>query len=189
MYSSTTHTREKILSKPHFEKVFRSCYPDMCSYANNFLKDADASEEVVQEVFFKLWINRESIIINTSIESYLFRAVRNASLNVLKHIRIKEEYKQYHQTTLKATNHTEEALMAGELQTKIKKAIDQLPPERKKVFMLSRYEGLKYKEIAQELNISVSTVENQMVQALKFLREELKEYLPVILLIFNDILN
>jgi RNA polymerase sigma-70 factor (ECF subfamily) len=179
------HTK-KITSKSHFEKIFRANYGKMCSYANNFLKDPDASEEVVEEVFFRLWINREAIIINSSVESYLFRAVRNASLNVLKHINIREEYKQFNESDRKNSNHTEEELLAGELQQKIRNAIDLLPSERKKIFILSRYEGLKYKEIAEKLNISVSTVENQMVHALKFLRSELKEYLPLIIICLMD---
>ena len=77
-------------------------------------------------------------------------------------------------------------MIVSELEQKIRKTIDQLPIERKKIFILSRYEGLKYKDIADKLGISVSTVENQMVKALKFLREELKDYLPWIILFFSN---
>ena len=176
----------KIESKADFEKLFNTHYSNLCAYANNFLKDVDASEEVVQEVLFKLWTNRESIIITSSIQSYLFRAVRNASLNVLKHVNIRDDYKVQHEYERDDELSSEDEMIVLELDRKIRTAIDQLPIERKKVFILSRYDGLKYKEIADKLNISVSTVENQMVKALKFLREELKDYLPWIILFFSD---
>ncbi len=176
----------KIESKTDFEKIFNAHYSILCAYANNFLKDADASEEVVQEVLFKLWTNRESIIITSSIQSYLFRAIRNASLNVLKHVNIREDYKVQNEYERADELSSEDEMIVSELDQRIRAAIDQLPIERKKVFILSRYDGLKYKEIADKLNISVSTVENQMVKALKFLREELKDYLPWIILFFSD---
>jgi len=75
------------------------------------------------------------------------------------------------------------------LEQKIRESIDLLPSERRKIFILSRFEGLKYREIADQLNISVKTVENQMYQALKFLRERLVDYLPLILLIFKGLLR
>lgn len=176
----------KIESKADFEKLFNAHYSNLCAYANNFLKDVDASEEVVQEVLFKLWVNRESTIITSSIQSYLFRAVRNASLNVLKHVNIREDYKVQHEYERDDELSSEDEMIVSELDQKIRAAINQLPIERKKVFILSRYDGLKYKEIADKLNISVSTVENQMVKALKFLREELKDYLPWVILFFSD---
>lgn len=179
----------KIETKQDFEKLFNDHYSNLCAYANNFLKDVDASEEVVQEVLFKLWTNRDSIIVTLSIQSYLFRAVRNASLNVLKHINIREDYKAQNEYERDDELSSEDEMIVSELDQKIREAIDQLPIERKKVFIMSRYDGLKYKEIADKLNISVSTVENQMVKALKFLRDELKDYLPWIILFFSDFLK
>ena len=187
MTETSTHKTFKIESKADFEKLFNTHYSNLCAYANNFLKDVDASEEVVQEILFKLWTNKESIVITTSIQSYLFRAVRNASLNVIKHIDIREDYKLHNEYEMQNTLSTEDEMIVSELDLKIRKAIDQLPMERKKVFLLSRYEGLKYKEIAEKLNISVSTVENQMVKALKFLRTELKDYLPWLIIFFSDL--
>ena len=176
----------KIESKSDFEKLFNDHYSNLCAYANNFLKDVDAAEEVVQEVLFKLWTNRESVVINTSVQSYLFKAVRNASLNVIKHVNIREDYKAQNEYEMDNSLSSEDEMIVTELEQKIRIAIDQLPIERKKIFILSRYEGLKYKEIADKLNISVSTVENQMVNALKFLRSELKDYLPWIIIFFGN---
>ena len=186
MTETSTHKGFKIETKQDFEKLFNAYYSNLCAYANNFLKDVDASEEVVQEVLFKLWTNKDSIIITTSAQSYLFRAVRNASLNVLKHINIREDYKVHHEYEMQDELSSEDEMIVSELDQKIRKAIDQLPIERKKVFILSRYDGLKYKEIAEKLNISVSTVENQMVKALKFLRNELSDYLPWLIIFFSD---
>ena len=179
---------ERIETKADFEALFNAHYSDLCAYANNFLKDVDASEEVVQEVLFKLWTNKDRVVITTSVKSYLFRSVRNACLNVLKHLNIREEYKSYNEEMLRvAEQSSEDEMMFSELQEKIRRAIDKLPMERRKIFIMSRYDGLKYQEIADKLNISVKTVENQMVKALKFLRLELEEYLPFILLFFSDI--
>ena len=164
--------------------LFRSHYSDLCAYANVYLKDPDASEEVVQEVFFKLWSKRDTIEITSSKQSYLFRAVRNGSLNLIKHINIREEYKAYNKREISygETEHYDEVI-ASELEQKISKAIEELPTERRKIFILSRYEGLKYSEIAEKLGISPKTVENQMGKALKYMREHLKEYLTILIII------
>lgn len=184
--TTEVHNIFKIETKADFEKLFNTYYSNLCAYANNFLKDVDASEEVVQEVLFKLWTNRESIEITSSVQSYLFRAVRNVSLNVLKHINIREDYKQQNEYERQNELSSEDEMIVSELEQRIRHTIDLLPMERKKIFIMSRYEGLKYKEIADKLNISVSTVENQMVKALKFLRDELKDYLPWLILFFSD---
>jgi RNA polymerase sigma-70 factor (ECF subfamily) len=83
----------RIETRADFEVIFKTHYSSLCSYANGFLKDVDASEEVVQEVMVKMWTNREFMVIDTSLNSYLFRAVRNGSLNVLKHMKIRDEYR------------------------------------------------------------------------------------------------
>ena len=184
MKQTIEHKDFKIETKADFEKLFNAHYSNLCSYANNFLKDIDAAEEMVQGVLFILWTNKESIIITSSIQSYLFRAVRNASLNLIKHINIREEYKIHKEYEIQNEQSPEDVMIVSELEQKIREAIDRLPFKRKKIFIMSRYEGLKYKEIADKLNISVSTVENQMVKALKFLREELRDYIPWLILFF-----
>ncbi len=180
---------ETTLEKPEaFEELFRTHYSALCGYANMYLNDVDAAEDMVQEVFLKLWKNKNSLEIRTSLKSYLFRAVRNACLNMIDHINIREEYKKFNELDIKEdeSNFTDESIVS-ELEDKIRTTIDTLPVERRKVFVLSRYEGLKYKEIAERLNISVKTVENQMGKALQFMRENLVDYLPLILLIFKGL--
>ena len=171
-------------TRREFELLFRNYYSELCSYANTWLKDTDAAEDVVQEVMFRIWVNRASLVITTSVKSYLYRAVRNSSMNVLKHVNIREQYKE--QRTVDQTEEID-TLEISELQQKIRHAIDLLPIERKKVFIMSRYEGLTYNQIADILGISVKTVENQMGKALKFLREELSDYLPFIVFLFFDL--
>jgi len=174
-------------SKTDFEILFRTYYSSLCAYANNFLKDPDTSEEVVQEIMFKLWVNRKSLSVTTSLQGYLFRAVRNGCLNVLKHNGVVAEYKSIKEVELELDQHSAgEPMIMTELQQKIRQAIDHLPLERRKVFVMSRYDGLTYREIAEKLNISVKTVENQIGKALKTLKEELAEYLPLVILLFFD---
>lgn len=179
---------EKI-SLPQFEDLFRSQYADLCAVANKYLEDLDAAEEVVQSVFVKFWEGKDSLEIKQSVKGYLFTAVKNNCLNQLKHLKIKEEYKAHNQREIALEESQFEGDMeSSELADKIQESIEKLPDARKQIFMLSRYEGLKYKEIAEKLNISIKTVENQMGSALKFLKTQLSDYL-VTLLIFIIYLN
>ncbi len=179
-----------MLSRTDFEILFRSHYSSLCSYANGFLKDVDASEEVVQEVMFKLWAGRETLVIESSMKGYLFRAVRNSCMNTFKHLKIRDEYKVYHETRgMEDQRSLEDEMIFTELEQKVRLAIDNLPLERRKVFIMSRYDGLTYNQIAHKLDISVKTVENQMGKALKSLREELADYLPWVVLFLFDILR
>lgn len=195
LLTSLTLTTEKAIqseciNKADFEALFNVHYSRLCAYAFNFLKEQEGSEEVVQEVFFKLWIKRQSISIESSMESYLYRSVRNASLSLIKHINIREKYKEHNQQEIKYAEEVDQDPMnASELDLKIRMSIDLLPEQRRKIFILSRYEQLKYKEIADKLGISVKTVENQIGKALQFLRKELADYLPLVLLFFKHFFN
>ena len=167
-----------------FEMLFKLHYQNLCAYAYLFLKDADTSEDTVQEVFYKLWNKKDDIHIDTSLKSYLFRAVRNGCMNVIEHMKVRDGYKEHAGDSIRTEQVTAvDHAIVNELEQKISETINKLPPERKKVFVMSRYEGLKYREIADELGISVKTVENQMYQALGFMRENLKEYMLLILLL------
>jgi RNA polymerase sigma-70 factor (ECF subfamily) len=170
-----------------YESLFRACYADLCGFANQFVKDIDAAEDVVQEMFVKLWESRATLSIDRSVNSYLYRAVRNTCLNYLKHQQVKQEHLLHVERSDSATH--EDPLSELELQQRIDKILDGLPTECRRVFELSRSEGLKYKEIAEKLSISVKTVENQMGKALKRFRTELKDYLLPFLLMVIEILT
>lgn len=178
--TETVTFSEQIRSKHGYEALFREHYDPLCGYVFFYLKDRAASEEVVQDIFFNLWKKRNELEINTSLKSYLYKAARNHSLNVLKHIEVRENYKlKNEEERSQAENHSHSEMEVSELEKRIEAAIDQLPPERKKIFLMSRYENLKYREIADKLDISLKTVEAQMGKALKFLREQLIDYLPL----------
>jgi len=141
---------------------------------------------VVQEVMFKVWSGRNNLRITSSLQGYLFRAVRNGCLNVLKHADVLYQYKDRQKiSSTDLSSIEEDTVVFSELQMKIRNTVDLLPMERKKIFILSRYEGLSYLQIAEKLEISIKTVENQIGKALKFLRQELAEYLPLLLLLFD----
>ena len=170
-----------------FELLFRRYYHRLCGFANKFLNDLVESEEVVQEVFFRIWQNREKLQMGIDIQPYIFRSVQNVCLNFLKHKKVANEYSEILQLLYKEGAECDysgyEKMIVRELEVKINIAIDGLPDECRKIFLMNRNDGLKYSEIAEQLGISVKTVETQISRALKKLREELKDYL--ILFIFT----
>ena len=175
--------------KNTFELVFKSNYGSLCSYAMKFVKDNDIAEEIVQEFFCQYWLKREEMLITGSLKQYLFRAVHNSCLNHIKHLSIRDKYSE-HTLWENKQNIADETdkIELSELHDKIRDSIGQLPTERQKIFIMNRYEGLKYKEIAEKLDISIKTVENQMGKALKFLRDALKDYIPIMLLVVGKII-
>jgi RNA polymerase sigma-70 factor (family 1) len=180
-----TFTSFDLENEEAFEQLFRTHYPRLCAFAATFLKDKEEAEEIVQTMFCRLWEQRESLDITISVQAYLFRAVRNASLNQIKKTQIRDAYKVMNLEEL--NNNPEfqpDRTTEKELSKRIEKAIADLPEQCRLVFKLSRFEELKYKEIAEQLNISIKTVENQMGKALKRLRLELTDFLAILLLIF-----
>jgi RNA polymerase sigma-70 factor (ECF subfamily) len=169
-----------------FEMVFRNFYQSLCRYAYSFLSDKDEAEEIVQSTFIQVWEKRSSIEIQTSLRSYLYRMVRNACLNVIKHEKVKQIHVSHEMKVVeKERALVDEVVHSNELELKISEAMKLLPEQCRLVFQLSRFEDLKYAEIADQLQISVKTVENQIGKALKIMRENLKEYLPVLVLFFD----
>lgn len=171
--------------KKAYEHVFNTYYQPLCNYACSMLKDIDEAEEVVQNAFFNIWSKREALQISTSIKSYVYRAVHNDCLNKIKHGKVRAMYAEDYKSTM-GGGYTDSAqvLHAKELGKQINEAIASLPEQCGIVFKLSRFENLKYSEIAEQLDISVKTVENHMGKALKLMREQLKEYLPLVMWLF-----
>ena len=166
-----------------FEVLFTAFYKSLCLYAKQFLNEDEAAEEVAQDIFVKLWEKRNSLEIEISVKNYLFRSVKNQCLNVLQHNKIKKQYSEKVLESSKQDPDPSQYFLEIELAQKIELTIDSLPDKRKEIFRMSREEGMKYKEIADKLNISIKTVEAQMGLALKYLREKLKKYNPNLLLI------
>jgi RNA polymerase sigma-70 factor (ECF subfamily) len=159
-----------------FEELFKSQYRLLCNISNNIVKNERAAEDIVQEVFIKLWQKREELKIHTNLMGYLYKATVNSSIDYIKNNKNVIPLRQvnYYQET---DENAEKRVMQKELSKSIDKALKNLPPKCKAIFVLSRYEGMKYKEIAQHLGISVKTVENQMGIALEKLRTELRPFL------------
>lgn len=173
----------KLGSKESFNYFFDYYYSGLCIYANAYIRDLSASEEVVQDVFVRFWEKRRNIEIESSVRFYLFKTVYNQCLNLLKHKKVEQKYRQ--QKTSHAENLYEEQwslFNESELRQVLDQAISKLPERCREVFELSRFENLKNKEIAEKLGITEKTVENQITKALKILRKELKDFLPLFLM-------
>lgn len=169
-----------------FEQVFKKYFKNLHAYAFTILKDEDDAEEMVQQVFFKLWERTETISISGSVAAYLYRAVHNESLNHLKHLKVRSDHRLHVAYTMKnETDHASKKLMNSELEAKLHAALNDLPEQCRSIFQMSRFDDMKYREIADKLDISIKTVENQMGKALKLLRMKLVDFLPLLILLFN----
>jgi RNA polymerase sigma-70 factor, ECF subfamily len=169
-----------------FERLFKEHFKSLYAYAYTILKDEIMAEEIVQQVFFKIWDRQSLAAIETSVKAYLYKSVYHDSLNYLKHQKIKNQYEAYAMHQNKHQSENTSGIGLKELENRLRKAMNDLPQQCRTIFQLSRFEGLKYQEIANQLNISVKTVENQMGKALKQLRTKLVDFLPLfILLLFQ----
>ena len=169
-----------------FDQLFNEHFDYLVNFANQYVKDPYAAEDICQKVFIKLWENRSSIDSNKSIKSYLFTAVRSRCLNYIRD----------HQSRLNNTLDIDCAAFLqtdfsdlpayNELKAIIEEGLKSLPESCQRTFYLSRFEGKKYKEIADELDISQKTVEAHMSKALKHLRLVLKDYLSLLLILISQ---
>ncbi len=168
-----------------FEQVFKMYYKNLHSYVCTLLKEEIFAEEIVQQVFYKLWEKAEHITISGSVAAYLYRAVHNESLNHLKHQKVKAAYQMHVAYSMRdATETVPKNLQTKELEKKLHTALNELPEQCRTIFQMSRFEQMKYREIADQLDISIKTVENQIGKALKILREKLVDYLPLLYFLF-----
>jgi RNA polymerase sigma-70 factor (ECF subfamily) len=160
-----------------FEILFNQYYSKLCLFSNTYLNSLDLAHDVVQDVFIKIWDNRESFYIKQSLKAYLYQAVRNQSINSLQKNKRKQKLENRFQKRieiLKSVNEIDQPIFSTEeLTEKVWKLVDELPERRRTIFTLYRKHGLSYKEIAEVLGIARKTVENQMGKSLQFLRDKL----------------
>ena len=161
-----------------FELVFREYHQLLCNYAYTFVRDKDEAEEIVQSVFLILWEKRSVLQVQQSVKAYLLGMVRNGSLNALKHNKVRQKQAD---EAKGAGEPTTQLALTDELEQRITVAMSQLPEQCRLVFQMSRMEDLKYTEIAGQLNISIKTVENHMVKALRIMRQYLRDYLMLLI--------
>lgn len=187
--TSANETITTVLSQRDgaaFEQVFKTHFKQLHAYAITILRDEAEAEETVQQVFFKIWDRDESITVTGSITAYLYRAVHNECLNLLKHRKVRNAHQLYVAHRMK--NEVEPAtkkMLTRELEEKYNAALNELPEQCRTIFQLSRFDELKYREIADKLGLSVKTVENQMGKALKLLRVKLVDFLTFIVLFIH----
>ena len=156
-----------------FETIYKHYYEFLCHYAWKFVNEKELAEEVVSEVFYKLWKNKEKINVKTSFRSYIFIAVRNQAFDYLRKVK---KINYIEDTEALKSGMTDrhsplEEVIFKEIYINLEKAIENLPHQCRMIFRMSRDEGLRYREIAEQLDISIKTVETQMGRALKKLRK------------------
>ena len=168
-----------------FERFFKALYPRLCIYCKlKFEFDIHQSEDIVNTAFIKLWQARQTVTTGISARSYLYKVIDNSSINILKHQKVVDAHAKYlvsFASTEGVFQSSFDSLDLKQLRMAIDSAIAELPEQMRRIFEFSRFEGLKYAEIASELNISVKTVETQMSRALVKLREKLSRYLMIVI--------
>ena len=171
-------------SEKAFEWLFKTHFESLHAYAYTFLKDDEMAEEIVQNVFCRIWEKRDLLKTDGSLKAYLYRAVHNESLNYLKHQKVRATFDVYYAGQLdQEEEQASQKIAAAELQQRIDTAMSELPQQCRTIFQLSRFEQLKYQQIADHMGLSIKTVENQMGKALRMMRQKLAEFLPIILLL------
>lgn len=166
--------------KAAFNKLFLRYYDKLCQFVGHYVRDPDIAEDIVQEFFYKIWINRTTWNFTPNIVSYLYKAARNYSLNHLKNNKIKDKFLDDFNESFYLSETPEKELIDKEFNDRVHAVINELPEQCRIIFKMKKFDGLKYAEIAEIKNISVKTVETQMGRALKYLRKRLTVLLTVI---------
>lgn len=178
----------KIGDRTSFNRLYEIMYLPLCKYSNSILNDYEQTSELVQEVFIKIWETRERIDEESNFRAYMFQILHNACINHLRHLKVRKRYIDhiaFIANDLFSIDRDE--LVESELVDRIKITIESLSPKCKEAFEMSRFQGMKYKQIAEVLNISQKTVESHVSKALKILRKNLDEFKVLLLIIFNSI--
>lgn len=170
--------------------LFRSHFAGLCFFAQKYVKDIDTAKEIVQDAFLSLWEKRDTIDMDRQVKSYLTMIIHNKCTNYLR------DNRKFDTNILQIENlldvpeyESTDSLVTGELKVSIESAINELPEKCREIFVMNRYENLKYQEIADKLQISVKTVETQMSKALQHMRLRLAAYLTILVVLVIGFLN
>ncbi|MCG6187303.1 RNA polymerase sigma-70 factor [Maribellus maritimus] len=169
--------------KNALDEIYNYYYPKLYAFAKSFLKVDDDINDILQEVFVKLWLNRQKIKSVDTFNSYLFTITKN---HIISYFRIKSKNHEF-ESRLKEIASTEQTteitdIEYKEIKGKLEDIIDQLPEKRKIIFKLSRQDGLSHAEIAEKLDISIKTVEDHIRHALKFIKKHMKSFETIVIL-------
>lgn len=159
-----------------FSSLFRRHYEPLCYFAERYLHDIQAAEGIVQDVFVRLWQSRETLGVQSSLRSYLYASVRNASLNYVKRQTFTTSLDHEEERPGDATAQPDVQVESNDLAEALEKAMEGLAPRCRQIFFMAKYDGLSYKEIAEVLDISVNTVKTQLQRALKSLSKSLQHF-------------
>ncbi|MDR2473868.1 MAG: RNA polymerase sigma-70 factor [Tannerella sp.] len=178
--------------KRDFEQMYKNLHPRIYAYCRKYIADRETARDIVQDSFIKLWENFD--IITTSHSAYLFQIVTNACLTHFREMKLKAEHEEYVGWQLReyeihpcGAPEALQQLYLKDLEDRLHQSLEQMPDACRKIFMMSRFENMSNRDIADKLGISIRTVENQIYSALKMLKKDLKDFYPVILCFFSII--
>jgi RNA polymerase sigma-70 factor (ECF subfamily) len=174
----------KNRNKAIFDFVFNYYYSGLCAFAMRYLNDRDVTEDLVQDFFVFLWSEGSRLQIHTSLKAYLFTAIKNRCLDFQRHSSVHERYTSYFLSQANEVDYSAEFMFAeSELRTVIQRSVEKLTPRCREIYEMNRVKGLSNQVISEQLNISKRTVELQISIALKFIRLELADYLPLMFVV------
>lgn len=166
-----------------YTQLFHHYYKNLVLFAGSFIKDMSVCEDIVQTIFIKLWTNRSELSDVVSVRSYLLKSTQNACLSYIRHLKVRTEYSDYTIShSIAECYSSDDYILHSELNEKLEKALNVLSPVHRKCFVMSRIEGKKYAEIAEELDVSVRTVELKIAESIKHLKVHLNDYFNFILI-------
>ena len=175
------------LNREEFEELFRTHFIGLTYFARKIVEDMDGAKDIVHQVYINLWEKKNEIDLGTPLKSYLYTSVRNRCMN---YIRDRKKFSTNEIPEIEESIDSENVLEYKETEARIQQAINELPEKCREIFLMNRYDGLRYNEVAAELNLSVKTVEAQMSKALKLLREKLSDLIiPIITWLFHSLNN
>jgi RNA polymerase sigma-70 factor, ECF subfamily len=178
------NTSLQLENRSSFDLLFRSYYSGLCSYANNYLKSKDISEEIVQEVFIRLWEKRNKTLIHTSIRAYLYQSVFNGCMSYIKEIRTSgfkhvdlEDFSiRTELMSMDLADAEFSKMFSEDIEKDLEAAISELPEQCRKIFTMCRTDNLSYNEISNILKVSKSTVKTQMSRAMNKILKQMEKY-------------
>lgn len=183
---------QKVISgdESSFEQVYYFYYPKLSYFAKQYILDSEITKNILQDVFTELWDRKASLKKDTNLNAWLFTVTKNKSLKVISQLNSQRNYNNYLKVRQLDVNYKSLSdfdtsnFVFGELQKQVQTSLDRLSPACRRIFEMSRFEDKKNREIAEELNLSIKTVEAQISKALRTLKSDLKEYLLLIYVFF-----